>query len=92
MLLRFRKTEPSPGAFRYLPYRKIAELLNRTVNEIAYIFTRATQSDTKQKKHEHLSRKLDKSHIEYLLDEIFAVWKLTRYDPEIEVEEFSESD
>ena len=41
LLLRFRRTDPGPQSQRHMAYKKIAEILNLSANEVTHVCLRA---------------------------------------------------
>ena len=69
LLLRFRRTDPGPRAYRFLAYAKIAAILNLSVHEVAYHCRKASAGPDPQKRIKDPARKLDQCHVDYLIGE-----------------------
>ena len=69
LLLRFRRTDPGPLAYKFMAYAKIAKALNLTVNEVTHLCRKAQSVPDPLKRLRDPARKLEQHHADYLLSE-----------------------
>ena len=69
LLLRFRRTDPGPLAYKFMAYAKIAKALNLTVNEVTHLCRKAQSVPDPLKRQRDPARRLEQHHVDYLLSE-----------------------